>query len=108
MADQHFAANKVFLNKNSYCRNTVVKRDKNDIVTELLSLDDQQVEPAATIFLNGIITPEVDTMRIAGGVPLADIITGNIATGRHTKLLYWNGISTENPIITSNTTYKEI
>lgn len=80
-----FASQYVFCSPSQILNRTVVEQNENKIVTRIFSLNDSNVEPAQTLFFDGIISigivsvklnsPLVDVTQIAENYNYIDIST---------------------------------
>ena len=58
-----FSGQLVFCSPNRILRRTVVEQDENLIIQKLIPLDEQKVEPANTLFFDGIISTEIISLK---------------------------------------------
>ena len=100
---KRIAANKVMIDPQTLCLNTVIECDDMGVVTSVFPLANQISEPAQTSFFNGLITTEVSMNNLVIGTFIPNLLTHSLLVGYQGKLILWQNINLTTLKITSDT-----
>ena len=94
--------------KNKMLPPSIVTIDDAGVVVNIAPLAAFDVEPAATRYFSGIITTDVEIVKIQEGADVRTLVDWQLEIGYSGRLLLWQNISAYDFIIKNNTIVSEI
>lgn len=96
------------ISPNRILTNGVVVRNDENVVVDIFSLNEKNIETANTLFYNGLLTIFVPIFEFKYGERIADLVKNNIEIGSCGRLLLWKNIHFSDLSTTKETEILEI
>lgn len=101
---RRIAATAVLVDRQTLLPPSCITIDSSGTVVDITPLSDFGVEPAATRYFSGIITPDVDMRLCTEGISLQSVVSATLCKGYSGTLLLWQNISATDCTVQHNTT----